>query len=379
MIDFQYLYELRKRLHRVPELAFKEFLTQDIVMSELDIYVGDSLQLHTFSPTGLLYEYAHGEGDYILFRADMDALPVVETTDCDFRSQHEGLCHACGHDVHITILVGLIKYVVSSELRLNILFLFQPAEEGYGGAQHIIKTGIFDKYSIKSAFALHVSAQFPTGTIGIKSGIIFGIPQEFDVEISGVAGHVATPQKGRDSFLAGVSFIQEVNALIAKRFPAQEPVIFHIGKITAGTVRNIIPQHCKLEGTTRCLKKEVRQEINEILFNVASSIEQMHDVKVKVTLLSSYDPVVNDSDLVNRLQQNIPPDINVEVVECSMTGEDFGFFSSLYPTVLFWLGCRNSDSKILPVPDLHASNFLPDEKCIISALNIYKSILDNQI
>lgn len=368
MFDLNYLYKIRKKLHKKPEIAFQEYKTQEIIINEFSKY--NNMMLTKFEPTGLLYEYSNGDNDYILFRADMDALPIIENTTCDYQSENHGYCHACGHDIHMTVLIGLIHYVLKNNLKLNLLFLFQPAEEGHGGAEHIIKTGIFNKYKIQAAYALHVSGQFPTGSIGVKPGIIFGIPQEFNIEFFGKSGHVATPQKGKDAFLAGVSFIQEINTLISKRYPAQEPVIFHVGKVNAGTVRNIIPDYCKLEGTTRCLKKDIKESLNILITAVAKSLEISHDVQVSVTFLSSYDPVVNDINLVDKLVKNIPDSVRIIEVECSMTGEDFGFFSGMYPSVLFWLGTDGGE-------DLHSNKFLPDEKCIGVALNVYKNILEN--
>jgi N-acetyldiaminopimelate deacetylase len=270
----------------------------------------------------------------------------------------------------MTALVGLIHYVLANRLKMNLLFFFQPAEEGHGGAMHIINTGVFGDYKIGAAYALHVTGAYPTGSIGVKSGIIFGIPQEFDIEFTGKSGHVSIPHKGRDAFLAGMAFYESMKRLMTVRFPAQEPVLFHIGKANAGTVRNIIPEYCKLEGTFRCLSKEIKNDIITLMNTVAKSIEHSHDVDVKVSLLSSYDPVVNDEYLTNKLIENLPNCVSVIDVDYSMTGEDFGFFSGMYPSVLFWLGTNSNE-------DLHSSRFLPDEKSIDTALEVYKSILES--
>ena len=368
MMNLEHLYEFRKKLHRTPEIAFQEFKTQQTIIDELNAFKG--LKMIKFEPTGLLVEYSHGEGDYLLFRADMDALPIQENTECDFQSENEGVFHACGHDIHMTALVGLIHYVVENELKMNLLFFFQPAEEGHGGAMHIINTGVFEGYKIKSAYALHVTGAYPTGSIGVKSGIIFGIPQEFDIEFIGKSGHVSSPQKGRDAFLAAISYYEAMKKLVDLRFPAQEPVLFHIGKASAGTVRNIIPEYCKLEGTFRCLNNEVKNDIIALMNTVAKSFEHSHEVEIKVSLLSSYDPVVNDEYLTDKLIEHLPTTVSHIDVDYSMTGEDFGFFSGMYPSVLFWLGTNSNE-------DLHSSKFLPDEKSIDTALEVYKSILDS--
>jgi N-acetyldiaminopimelate deacetylase len=366
MIDYNELYNIRKKLHRTPELAYNEFQTQRIIENEFhDI---KELNLTRFQPTGLLYEYKNSENEYTLFRADMDALPIKENTDCDFKSATEGISHACGHDVHITILIGLMKYVVETKPKRNFLFLFQPAEEGIGGAEKIIKSGELDKYNIKSVFALHVTSQFPTGEIGIKSGVIFGIPQEFDIELFGISAHAATPHKGKDAFKASVEYINKINEKLQNKIDKTEPVIFHIGKIESGNVRNAVPDYCKLQGTTRCVKKEVKTEIINIMNEVKQEIELNTGVNIKINLMASYDPVVNDLELTEQLIKLIPQNIKVNKVETSLTGEDFGFFSSIYPSVLFWLG---TNSKY----DLHSDKFLPDFECINTALEIYKKLI----
>jgi N-acetyldiaminopimelate deacetylase len=377
MFNLNYLYEFRKKLHRIPEIAFNEFQTQELIKNQLNTY--KQLKLTEFQPTGLLYEYSQGTGDYLLFRADMDALPIQEKTECNFMSQNNGFAHACGHDIHMTILIGLIHYVIKNNLKINILFLFQPAEEGSGGAEHILNTGIFNNYNIEAAFALHVSGEYTLGQIGLKSGIIFGIPQEFNIEFFGKSGHVATPHKGNDALIAAMAFYSEMNTLLNKRFPAQDAVIFHIGKANAGTVRNVIPDYCKLEGTSRCLTKTNKEKINQLMLKVAEGIKQSYEIDVKVSLLSSYDPVVNNEKLVN-LTHSLLSDTSIEIinVDSSMTGEDFGFFTTLYPGMLFWLGTHNPKTN-KNKEDLHSSKFLPDEKSIETALQLYKKILDYKL
>ena len=360
------LYNIRKKLHRTPEIAFQEFKTQEIIIEELKKF--PQLTLTKLSPTGLLYKYEQGLGDYLLFRADMDALPIDEKTNCDYQSLNAGFCHACGHDVHMTILLGLINYVLGNKLSLNLLFLFQPAEEGLGGAKKVIDSHVLEQYNIKAAYTCHVSGQFPTGTIALNKGLMMGIPQEFDINILGKSGHVSTPFQGRDAFLAGVTFYQTILQLLPKRFPIQEPIIFHIGKIISGTVRNIIPETCRMEGTFRCLKKNIQDGVIQLMNEVSRSIEQTHQVQIIIDLLCSYEPVINNEQLVTQLIQNIPEKISVIHTDYSLTGEDFGFFSNMFPSVLFWLGTNSSE-------DLHSAKFLADEKSIDVGIDVFKSIL----
>ena len=163
------LYKIRKHLHQIPELGFEEFKTTELLKKILEKYSG--IKIITFDFTGLLVEYSHGEGSYKLFRADIDALPIQEEESCPFHSQHPGVMHACGHDIHMTILLGLIDKVISADLKENLLFVFQPAEEGKGGAERILKTGALNKYNISDAYALHVSGEFAVGEVASKAGI----------------------------------------------------------------------------------------------------------------------------------------------------------------------------------------------------------------
>jgi N-acetyldiaminopimelate deacetylase len=357
------LFELRKELHQIPELAFGEFKTKELLLNYLQGLQG--ITIHQFkNNTGILVEYSHGVGDYLLFRADMDALPIEEATGCDFTSQHPGFMHACGHDIHMTILMGLIHWVVGTQLTKNLLFLFQPAEEGQGGAESVIAEGLLQNYTIKNAFALHVSGSLPVNTISTKAGIFFAIPQEFDLEFIGKSAHAAFPENGRNALQAGVEFYENMQSYVKKQFGSSQ-VIFNIGELNAGTIRNIIPDKCVLKGTHRTLDKTTRDMINAEIDNFANRIAQHYELEYKFTPLCTYDPVVNDVALYEQLKKSCST-LGMNFIESKvfMTGEDFGFFTSLYPGLLFWLGA-GEDAK-----DLHSNQFLPDANCIPVGINL---------
>ena len=162
--------ELRHKLHQIPELMFKEFQTTSLLLDTINEL--PSINIHRPLETGLIVEYTVNDGDYLLFRADIDALPIKEETGISFASTNQNM-HACGHDVHSSILYGFLNYVVESKIDKNIIFIFQPAEEGGGGAEKIIASGILKQFNIKSAFALHVTDEYPAGTIASTSGVLF--------------------------------------------------------------------------------------------------------------------------------------------------------------------------------------------------------------
>ena len=358
------LYGLRKKLHQNPELAFEEHKTAAILLEFLNEQMqkqpqnAPKFKIHRFKNSlGILIEYSSGTGAYKLFRADMDALPISEDTGCDFASLTSGLMHACGHDVHMTILMGLICKCLEQAPRQNLLFLFQPAEEGKGGAMSILDEGVIQKYEIEAVIALHIASDMPVGTVSSREGVFFGIPQEFDVKFKGKSAHVAFPEKGKDAIASAISFVQMMRRDIAQ-LAQEERVIYHIGKIGGGSIRNVIAESCSLEGTHRSIKRECRDKMNQLTLENAREAAALTDSTFVVDFLCSYDAVVNDAGLVERLRRACEANgVTYQEAEIAMTGEDFGFFTTHFPGLLYWLG---SDS---PHP-LHSPHFLPSEKSI---------------
>lgn len=363
------LVEARHALHEIPEIAFAELKTKALILKLLEeVTAGDKQWvIHEFKhSTGILVEYSAGKDSYRLFRADMDALPIDENSGCAFSSHHTGYMHACGHDVHVTVLLGLIQEVAALKPAKNLLFLFQPAEEGKGGAQSVLSEGIIQKYTIDSAIALHVASEMPVGSVSSRAGIFFGIPQEFDVRFYGKPAHVAFPEKGINAMDAGLDFMNRMQAPIAE-LAAKERVIFHIGKMSSGTIRNIIADNCVLEGTHRSLSKAASIAMNTMIRENATLAADNIGARSEVELLCSYDPVVNNAYLVEELIDICSENgVDYSEAETAMTGEDFGFFTTLYPGLLFWLGsgCNHP---------LHSDKFLPQDDCINVGVQILLS------
>ncbi len=360
------LRQIRRELHRIPELAFAENETKALLLQYLQTL--DGIRIHTFKQsTGILAEYSHGTGDYRLFRADMDALPVSERTGCGFESQNPGMMHACGHDVHMTVLLGLIERIVSQRPEKNLLFLFQPAEEGQGGAESVLGEGLIQQFPVRGVFALHVSNGLPVGKVSSRSGVFFGIPQEFDVIFQGVSSHAAYPEQGVNALLTALDFMRLMHCDI-EDLASREKVIWHVGKVNSGTVRNVVPALCKLEGTQRSLAREVQDQVNALMLKNCALAAAKTGAEYEVEFLGSYDPVVNDPDLVSELQRVCAEtEVEYSEAETALTGEDFGFFTTLYPGLLFWLGSGCGHP-------LHSDKFLADEACIPVGIRIFERL-----
>lgn len=355
--------EVRKELHRIPEIAYQEFKTDKYLLKLLSSFSG--LKIHRFDFPGILAEYTVNDGDYMLFRADMDALPIEEKTGCDFSSQHPGFMHACGHDMHMAILVGLIQKVVENQPKRNLLFLFQPAEEGKGGAKKVLETGILDQFGIESAWALHVRGDLPVGKISTCPGIFFANTEEIDVEFFGKSAHVAYPEQGCDALAAGCEFYY----LLKQEFEKEHFISSYMcrfGRINSGVIRNVIADHCKLEGTLRAFNYEDKSMLEGIVKETMEHTGAQFGVKTKLTIMNAYDAVSNDPELYEKIAALAGKDRLVEA-EPVLTGEDFGFFTNKYKGLLFWLGAGVDMS-------LHSPYFLPDEEAIEVGIEFFYRI-----
>ena len=364
--------KVRQELHQIPELAFQEFKTQDYILEKLRAY--PDLRIHRFNPTGLLVEYKTRTNKYLLFRADMDALPITENTGCSFSSLHSGKMHACGHDIHITILLGLIDQVMQCKPACNLLFLFQPAEEGRSGAEAVLADPVWAKYDIESAFALHVSPDLPAGTISSRAGNFFAATAEYDVTIQGVSSHIATPEKGKNALQAGIEIYQSVQQLphIVK---SDERFLCDFGKITAGTVRNSIPALCQLSGTMRAIDRKMIAALKESLKAICQAVAAAYDIEITTEFLAEYQEVYNSATLLENLKiAAAQTNISYQQADMTMAGEDFGFIAGRWQGLLFWLGA--SGKEFYP---LHSDRFLPSEKSIAIGIKLFYQIILNKL
>lgn len=352
------LIKIREDLHRIPELGFQEKKTQAYILGLFS--KENALKVHLFAFPGILLEYHHGSGPYVLFRADMDALPIEEDTNCEFSSQHPGLMHACGHDVHMTILIGLMKRVLEANLKSNLLFLFQPAEEGRGGAERIIKTGVLNNFKIKAAYALHVNGSLPLGVIASRQGIFFANAHEVHVLFHGRSAHIAFPEQGRNALAAGVMFYSQFKQRLAQEFPVAGEVTCEFGKMQAGTVMNAIAAECSLEGSIRTYQDKHMDFICRLIEVTAAQAAEAYDLKSEVIYKAYYRHVYNNPTLVEQLKRVVQEiAFSYQETERVFTGEDFGFFTHLYPGLLFWLGTDTGEKQ-----GLHSSKFLPSAESI---------------
>jgi N-acetyldiaminopimelate deacetylase len=360
--------ELRHKLHANPELMFEEFETTRLLKQNIEKIPG--VVIHTPTPTGLVIEYTVNSGDYLLFRADIDALPVVEETGIPFASAN-GKMHACGHDVHTAILYQFLKEVVNDKVKQNLIFVFQPAEEGGGGADILIKTGLLDKFKITKAFALHVNDDFDAGVIASTKGTLFAASNAIGINFTGKQSHVAFPQNGINAFDGLMLFLQKAKATVNS---SGKKILFGYGKITSGIARNIVPPTARFDGSLRALKIEDFKWFLDELFRIGIEVE--NETKVKCEVVHDNNPYV-EVTVNDKLYDDLKPALekDFKFIDCGsrFTGEDFGFFSKKYPSFMFWLGTSKGERF-----GLHTPQFLPGDDIIALGARAFRIILNQQ-
>jgi len=285
----------RRNLHKIPELGFSEFKTNKYILDNIKDYVDD---YKIVAKTGIVANlYAENPKMTVLLRADMDALPIKEENDVDYKSIHDGIMHACGHDAHMAILINLIKYFYEnrSSLRFNLRYMFQPAEEGGFGALRMIEEGVLD--NVNFAFAIHMWNDLDYGKIALSSGPVMASSDSFSIEIIGKGAHAATPNLSFDPILTSSIFINNVYNILPRIFT---DYVLTFTYISAGSgANNIIPSNCLIKGTVRNFDENNRKNIAITFEDILKNTCNLTNCKYVLKYNFGYPILVNDSDLYN--------------------------------------------------------------------------------
>ena len=361
----------RRELHRIPEIGFDLFKTHAYLKGKL-IEMG--YHPVTIAKTGL---YVHIKGiseETIAFRADMDALNVTEKTDSEFQSLHDGKMHACGHDGHMAMLLGFAEYLSEVKtFKKSVLLLFQPAEEGPGGARDIVESGILSQFKVTKIFGFHLYPDLEEGKIGLVEGPMMAQNGEFDVLIKGVSSHGAQPQNGRDAITAAMALMNGYKDIVTKMIDPFVPSIIAIGTINAGEARNIIAQHAEFTGTIRTFETHTYETIKTSMKRLTRSIQAAYELDIKLEIRDFYPPVVNDSRLFSDVVLAIPKASQV-LIKPMMFAEDFAFYQQVIPGLFMMLGTKNEANGL--IHPLHSCYFNFNETVLIYGVKTYINILN---
>ena len=360
----------RRHFHMYPELSFQEVETSRFVAETLLKIPGMHVQTEVGYPTAVVGTLTNGPGSTIAIRADMDALPIQEKNNASYRSQHEGIMHACGHDAHIAIALGaatiLARSFCDGELNGTVNFLFQPAEEradehGSTGAPYMMKAGALD--DVDAVLALHMSPEDQLGEIKVHDGYSMANVDVFQAKITGSGGHGAYPHLGTDPVWMLGPVLHVVYGITARRVSPLEPGVISIGKLNSGFASNVIPAEVEIEGTIRSYHPKVRKLIHEELEQAFSIVKSLGgDYRLTIT---PEDPALKNDPDINRyfkeVIQDLYPQFKIIEQPFGMGGEDFAHMAQTVPGAMFFLGCGLADHKDR---NLHTPYFDIDEQVL---------------
>ncbi|WP_139490022.1 N-acetyldiaminopimelate deacetylase [Brevibacillus dissolubilis] len=338
--------QIRRDLHQIPEPGFQEFKTQQYLIEYLtklfyNRQFGMRIEMQTWK-TGLLVKIKGNDPKRLIaWRADMDGLPIPEETSYPFRSMHEGFMHACGHDFHMAIGLGILTHFVQNPIDDDLLFIFQPAEEGPGGALPMMESEEFQRWKPDYIFGLHIAPEYPVGTIATREGILFANTSELFIDLTGKGGHAAYPHKANDMVVAAAHLVTQLQTIVARNINPLDSGVVTIGKIEGGTKQNIIAEKARIEGTIRTLSMDSMQKIKSRIEALVQGIETGFECQAQIDYGANYCQVYNHHEITRHFMNWLgTQQSDVTLIECTeaMTGEDFGYFLANIPGFMFWLG-----------------------------------------
>lgn len=333
------LQQIRRELHQIPELGFQEFKTQKYLLDKIERMKTDRVSVKLWK-TGILVKVdGMSPKKRIGFRCDMDGLPITEATNFSFQSLHNGRMHACGHDFHMTIALGVMEQMIKDPIDDDVVFVFQPAEEGPGGALPMLRSEPFQQWKPDIIFALHIAPELPVGTVSSREGLLFANTSELFIDFKGLGGHAAYPHLSKDMTVAASNFIIQMQQIISRGLDPLDSAVITVGKMESGFVQNAIAETARLEGTIRTLNPDTILTIKKKLEKLMQGFEISHDCSITVDYGANYYQVYNQGEYVD-LFQDAMSDIGVTFTEANaaMTGEDFGDMLKEIPGFMFWLG-----------------------------------------
>ncbi|MGN0772409.1 MAG: M20 family metallopeptidase [Candidatus Ventricola sp.] len=375
-----WMVDIRRRLHRIPEKGFAEVKTQKVIMETLDA-LGIPYTTERTWVVGVIE--GRLPGGVVALRADMDALPIEEPEGLPFRSEHPGMMHACGHDAHMTMVLGAAKVLMEMRDRLpgTVKLLFQPAEETDGGAEPMVERGVLENPHVDRVYGLHVQPYLPVGVIETRASTLNASTDEVVLTIHGRSSHGAYPESGADAIVCAAQVITSLQTLVSRNVSPLASAVLSLGMISGGTAGNIICDRVTMRGTLRTANSEIRAMMKRRIAETASGVASAMGCTAEVCIHSGYAALVNDgaeAGRVMRVGARLLGEENVmQKAAPSMGGEDFSFFCDRVPGAFFHLGCVKKED--MPAPLLHSRDFHLDEDCLtVGAMMHVALVLDGQ-
>lgn len=358
------VYNHRKYLNTIAEVGLCEFKTAKYIRENLDRL---NIEYETFIETATVGMIKGKEGKKtIAFRSDIDGLMT-----------EDGVKHLCGHDAHMSILLGFIEFLKQNEDKLidNIVFIFQPAEEGPGGAELLVKEGVLEKYNVDEIYGLHIYPEIESGFVGVREGYFLAQVGEFEINITGKSGHGAMPQNGNDAIIIASNLVNTLQSIVSRNVAPIDNAVLSIGTINGGSRRNIIAENVNLGGTIRAFKPEVYDLLKSRINEICKGFEVTYNCKIEVEITDYYPAVYNDFELYNEFVEAIG-ESKIIKLDPLMISEDFSYYQKVVKGLFFMLGSK--DVKKGHINGLHNFNFSFDEEVLMMAIDFYKDLLKHK-
>jgi amidohydrolase len=373
-----WLIEIRRTIHSHPELGFEEVETSKLISAWLERFGLDVKKgVAKTGVVGLLRGGAPGKT--VALRADMDALPIDEATGVPYASKIKGKMHACGHDAHVTILLGVAKFFSSirDQVKGNIKWIFQPGEEGFGGGRVMVEEGVLEDPKVEGVFAAHVFPFLSTGKVGITEGEAMASSDKFTLRIIGKGGHGAYPHVTRDPILAAGHVITQIQSIVSRNVNPLDSAVVSFGAVHGGRAYNVIPDQVELSGTVRSLNPQVREELKSRIEQITRGVVLSLGMDYRYEFEYGYPVLTNDPQMSRLVISACSKEIgkeNVEILQPSMGAEDFAYYLEKCPGAIFRLGVRN-EKKGLIQPH-HNALFNIDEEVLPFGVEMFVSVID---
>jgi hippurate hydrolase len=372
------LTEIRRDFHAHPELGFEEVRTSYIVAQKLRAYGVDEVH-EGIGGTGVvaLIKGTGGGNRRVGLRADMDALPIEEASGVSYASTNPGRMHACGHDGHTTMLLGAARYLAETrDFDGTVVLIFQPAEEGLGGARRMIDEGLFDKFPCDEIYGMHNDPNIDPGLVRVTPGPAMAGATFFDITVKGTGSHAAMPHQSKDPIVIGSALVQQLQSVVSRNTPPTKPIVLSVTKFNAGSAYNVVPDVAMISGTIRYFHDDVSDMADTRIRDLCAGMAQAYEVEIAVELRNVFDVLMNDADLttayVAAAADIVGADMSAESTEQATGSEDFADMLKLVPGAY----CRVGHAGSIP---LHNPAFVLDDAILPVGASIYARIVETRL
>jgi|TARA_B110000090_G_scaffold58444_1_gene66768 hippurate hydrolase len=370
------LVSFRRDIHANPELAYEEHRTAKKIAEALSEL---GLEVHTgIGRTGLVASMKVGNSDRTIgLRADMDALPIHEETGLPYASRNPGVFHGCGHDGHVSMLLGAAQHLANTRrFDGTVHFIFQPAEEGEAGARAMIEDGLFERFPCDRIFAFHNWPDLPAGTISTRSGPIMAAADKFEILVEGRGGHAAMPHQTPDAILAASDLVTQLNSLVSRRISPMSTAVLSVTQIEGGSSHNVLPAAVRVVGTVRTFDADVQDRIEESLRLVAEGVAVASGTRMTVNYNRYYPATINNAQAVEEALKAAAGVAHAEVApHPAFTSEDFGFMLQACKGAYIWLGQGRGDNDV----PLHHPHYDFNDDVLATGIRLHVALVERHL